>query len=279
MRSKLGRAIALGLGLALLVPSAQADWKTDYDKGLKAKDAGQWVEAQRLFASAAREEPEPAERKRFQGVVQKLYVPHYYAGLAAYRQNDCKTALEYWNHTATNAVIAGKPEKGVQASGIADCNQKLAAVSKPTTTTPTTTTPTPGPATTAPVTTTTPNKPVAVVPPPTPTPIKPTPPPVAMPSSTPAPAALVSAVEAWVGGRYDAVAQLNPAALADGRSKAQAFLLRAAARHTQAEIADDERVRESARQDIRAARQANAALSPDEILFSPRFRAFWRATR
>ena len=274
MRSKLGQAIALGLALALLAPLAQADWKTDYDKGIKAMEAGQWDEAQRLFANAAREEGEPAERKPFQGVVRKLYVPHYYAGLASYRLGDCRAALDYWNHAATNAIVAGKGDmKGVQASGIADCNQKIAAASKPTTTpttTPVVTTPS------KPV-----DKPVVVAPPPKPVETKPVPTPTpAPPSSAPAPAALVNAVESWIGGRYDAVAQLNPASLADGRSKAQGFLLRAAARHTQAELAGgDERQLELARQDVRSARAANSSLSPDETLFSPRFRAFWRATR
>lgn len=284
------RPLALGIALALAAAPVAADWKNDYDRGLKAAEAGQWAEAQRLFASAAREEPEPAERKLFQGVVRKFYAPHYYAGLAAYRQNDCKAALEYWNHGPTNALLAAKADlKGEQSRGLADCNQKLAAASTPPPTPPTTPPQTTGPTTSPPVATvptpgkppaqTPPDKPVAVAPPPQPVPAKPTPP-APGPSATPAPAALAGAVEAWVTGRYEAVAQLNPASLADARSKAQAFLLRAAARHTQAELAGgDARALEQARQDIRAARQANASLGPDEILFSPKFRAFWRATR
>jgi hypothetical protein len=280
------RALALGIALAFSATPASADWKNDYDRGLKAVEAGQWGEAQRLFANAAREEPEPAERKPFQGVVRKFYVPHYYAGLAAYRQNDCRTALEYWNHGPTNALLASKTDlKGTQSSGIADCNQKLAAASKPPVPTPTTTPSTsPTGTTSTPVATTTPSKPppdkpVVVAPPPKPVETKP--PVVATPTqaTVPAPAALVSAVEAWVAGRYDAVAQLNPASFADGRSKAQALLLRAAARHTQAELSGDKAGLQQASQDVRAARQANAALAPDEVLFSPKFRAFWRATR
>lgn len=281
MRSSSRGALALGIALALSTAPVLADWKNDYDRGIKAAESGQWQEAQRLFASAAREESEPAERKLFQGVVRKLYVPHYYAGLAAYRQNDCQTALEYWGHGPTNAILAKQADlKGMQSRGITDCNQKLAAASKPpTSTTPTSTTPSTTPSTQVATTTPTkpPDKPVATVPPPKPVETRPTPPP---PSATPAPTALVQAVEAWVAGRYDAVAQLNPASLPDGRSRAQAFLLRAAARHTQAELADgDARLLENARQDVRAARQANASLGPDEILFSPKFRSFWRATR
>jgi hypothetical protein len=104
-----------------------------------------------------------------------------------------------------------------------------------------------------------------------------TPPPT---TNTPAPAALVTAVEGFLAGRYAAVAQLDPATLADGRSRAQAHLLRAAAKFTLAQLAGGDAAQlEQARRDVRAARGANASLSPDETLFSPRFRAFWRDSR
>lgn len=290
MRSRPGlTAIAIGLGVVLLSPLARADWKKDYDRGLKAVEAGQWAEAENAFRAALSEDGSANARKRFQGVVVKLYVPHYYAGLAAYRQGNCARALEYWGNPGSAAVVAGQASlNAVQTRGVADCNTKLVAVSKPAD--PVASTP-PPPTSTVPATrtptTSTPAKPietrpvVAVPPPVTRKPaVEPAKPPVATPSSTPAPAALVSAVESYLAGRYAAVVQIDPNTFADGRAKAQGFLLRAASRYTLAELADsNDKQLEQARQDVRAARASNSNLSPDETLFSPRFREFWRSAR
>ena len=57
-------------------------------------------------------------------------------------------------------------------------------------------------------------------------------------------------------------------------------MLRAAARHSQAELAGGDPAQyEQARSDVRAAKAANASLTPDAALFPPRFRAFWQQTR
>lgn len=290
MRSRLGLAMLVGLGaLWLAVPLAHADWKKDYDRGLKAAEAGRWAEAESAFRAALSEDGSANARKRFQGVVVKVYVPHYYAGLAAYRQGNCSSALEYWSNAGSAAVVAGQSAlSSVQARGIADCNQKLAAASKPAppltpvASTPPATAPATTPSTRPPPTAVAippPIKPVATAPAAAPKPLpEPAKPPA--PIGTPAPPALVAAVESFLAGRYAAVVQLDPATLADGRSRAQAFLLRAAARYTLAELADsDGKQLEQARQDVRAARVANSNLNPDETLFSPRFRAFWRLAR
>lgn len=284
--------LALAIGLALLAGAARADWKKDYDRGLKAIEAGQWAEAEAAFRAALADDPEPNARKRFQGVVMKVYVPHHYAGVAAWRRGDCAAALNYWSHGPTSAVVATQAElQAVKAKGSAECNQKLAAAAKPTAPVATAPPPTP-PVTAAKPTAPAPTAPAATAattpastkpsPPPTATvaaPPKPVPTP-APPVSTPAPSALVTAVEAYLAGRYAAVAQLDPATLADGRAKAQGFLLRAASRYTLAQLADGDPAQlEQARRDVRAARSANASLSPDETAFSPRFRAFWRETR
>lgn len=284
--------LALAIGLTLCAGVARADWKKDYDRGLKAIEAGQWAEAEAAFRAALADDPEPNARKRFQGVVMKVYVPHHYAGVAAWRRGDCAAALNYWSHGPTSAVVATQAElQAVKAKGSAECNQKLAAAAKPTAPVATAPPPTPpatapkptAPVATAPAATTT-TTPASTKPSPPPTatvaaPPKPVPTP-APPVSTPAPSALVSAVEAYLAGRYAAVAQLDPATLADGRAKAQGFLLRAASRYTLAQLADGDPAQlEQARRDVRAARSANASLSPDETAFSPRFRAFWRETR
>lgn len=298
MRSRLALAIA-----ALLAASAaQADWKKDYDRGVKAAEAGNWAEAGSAMRSALSEDAAPSARKRFQGVVYKVYVPHHYAGLAAYRQGDCRAAMEYWGNAANASVVSGIAAlDAVQDKGIADCNAKLAAANAPAkppaATTPPSTTPaasttstastTPaGTATTAtapsasrppPVVSTTPAKPPAATPakPPEAAPAKP----VAAPAAGPAPAALAQSAEHFALGRYAEVVKTDPNAFGDARAKAQGFLLRAAARYTLAQLAGNEAALEPARADVRAARAAGNALVPDETLFSPRFRAFYGATR
>ena len=128
--------------------------------------------------------------------------------------------------------------------------------------------------------TTPPTQPPATTPakPPEPATTKPVAPP--SPAAGPAPAALVQNVQSFLEGRYAAVAASDPNGFGDARAKSHGLLLRAAARHTLAELAGgDARQLEQARADVRAARAANAALTPDEVLFSPRFRAFWSATR
>lgn len=288
MRASSSLALALALLAALGVTDARADWRKDYDRGLKAVEAGAWADAEAAFRAALNEDGQPNARKRFQGVVIKLYVPHYYAGLAAYRQGNCQRALEYWGNAASTAVVAGQAElNGVQSRATADCRTRLAASSAPT--------PAPVVAAAKPPVSQPPASTASTRPAPTPStspgiqvpakpaavataPAKPAPDPAdtAKPAVTPAPAALVTAVEAYLGGRYAAVVQFDPAALPDARAKAQGYLLRAASRHALSELGQDARLLELARQDVRAARAANRALTPDEVLYSPRFRAFWR---
>ena len=45
----------------------------------------------------ARHAMTPAERLRVYGQRYEIYAPQHYAGLAAQRQGDCKTALEFWS--------------------------------------------------------------------------------------------------------------------------------------------------------------------------------------
>jgi hypothetical protein len=253
-----------------------ADWKRDYDTGIKEFESQNWTQAEASFRSALADESEASARKRFQGTRYDVYVPHYYAGLAAYRQGACARALEYWSNSASSAVVSGIAElASTQRQGIDDCNGRLASTRPP----PTAPTPSEKP----PVDVQTPpSKPPVAAPPKNPVVSKPppaqTPPPA--PARITAPAALVTAIGHYLGGDYAALERIDPAALDEPRARADAFLMRAAARHTRALLAgSDGALLEKARGDVRAARSAYRALVPDEIAFSPRFRSFWRETR
>ena len=297
MRSNAGLVLLLGLACAL---PAHADWKRDYDRGLRAFEKQNWSDAEAAFRAALAEEATPDARKRFQGVRTAVYVPHYYAGVAAWRQGACDRAMQYWSNTASTAVVAGVSALDAeQERGTLDCRARIAAAAK---TVPATTVSKPPPSsTTAPPSGSTTTPPVAArtaanAAPPTIPVQRPTtppafdpgptattrPPPAAAPPSiiaTAVPAPLVEALDHYLAGRYDALLQLDPTRLADGRSRAQAHLLRAAARHRRAELDGSDTQLDDARRDIRAARAANASLLPDAAWFPPRFVAFWAATR
>lgn len=267
---------------------AWADWMRDYDRGVKAAESGDWQEAASYMRSAMQDNPKSNERQRFQGVRFDKYLPHHYAGLAAWRQGDCETALDFWNDASNQAAIGKVADlQSQQQNGVRDCTQRLAQAAKPAD--PVAAVPDPAP-------TQTPSRPVPTPAQPTPTrpavqnpvqvaqtPPRPSPPaptPAATPSAGPAPAALRGLVEQWVAGRYDEMLRVDPSSLPDNRARAHGFLLRAAAHFTRAKLSTNpDSALEAARRDVRAARAAMASLSPDRDLYSPRFRAFYTETR
>ncbi|MGQ0798893.1 MAG: hypothetical protein ACT4NL_02115 [Pseudomarimonas sp.] len=296
MRASGSARLATLLALLLTVVSgpALADWKRDYARGERAIADGKWAEAEALFRQAAREEPTPDVRKRFEGVVFREYAPQYWAGFAAWRQGACDRAINYWQDSANNAAVLAKIKdfKSQQDRGLADCQQQLAQTTTPTPTptptpaAPVATTPTPVATTTPvavpPVATTTPAPtptPVQVAQQPTPAPVTPTPKPTPPTADLkPAPAQLVTAADAWLSGRYGDVLGADASKVTDARARAHLHVLRAAARHAQAELASGSSLA-SAEEEVRAARRALATISPDQAMFSPRFRSFWQKTK
>ncbi|HET6603541.1 MAG TPA: hypothetical protein VFG21_04905 [Xanthomonadaceae bacterium] len=297
--------LAVLVAAALLSTPAAADWRREYDLGLRAVQSGDWAAAERHMRAALRDDGEPNAKKRFQGMRVTVYVPHYYAGLAEYRQGNCREALELWGHSPTRAVVqeAGLAAELSRYSG--ECETKLAAASRPATTVaqqpvatgaqsgPTTAPAQPasgtrtGPGTPATQPSTQPSRPAPTTvattekPPPrtTATPPPPRPQPAQPSAPRSAPPALRTAVDAYLGGRHSELAALDAARIDDTRARALALMLRAAARYGQGEREGDDKALATAREDVLAARRAAPSLALDESLFSPRFRAFVRATR
>lgn len=274
------RVLAAALLLALAAPeSVLADYRA-YARGQEAAADGDWAEVEREMQQALAANPDPKVRVKLYGQRFAPYVPQYYLGLAAYRQNDCAAAMRWFGDAAAAPVIAQVPEfRGVADAARGDCNAKLAA-NKPVTDKPPPATPD-RPGTDKP----TPDKPVVQVPPVT---NKPTPPvatpdkPVVVPTpSTPAvPAALQTALQQWLAGRYRDVVAGGTSGL-QGKALAHLHLLRASAYFAQSEIdpANAAVLRASAAQEVRNARRVQAAIVPDAGFHSPRFRAFFAATR
>jgi hypothetical protein len=282
--------------------AAYADVGSDYAKGVAAAKDGKWAEVESTMKSVLAQKGDPAARMRLYGMVFDSYVPRYYLGLAAFRQGRCQDAVQNWEDPATRAIIAGNSAlSGVADSGLRECKTRLAQTATPT---PTTTTATPAQTTVAQQTpTTTPTRPpvstpsqqptqpptqqptqVARVDPPRPTQTQTqtqtTPPP--RPAGVPAPASLVSALDNFLSGRYEAVASLNTDQISEPRAKYHALLVRAASRYTWAQMRGEQAgapLLAQAQADVRAAKQLNASATPDQALFSPRFRQFYQQTR
>lgn len=271
------RRLAVLIAAALLAPAvAWADYKA-YARGQQAAEKQDWGAVETAMQEALAGNPTPKVRVKLYGQRFAPYVPHYYLGLAAYKQNDCASAMRWFGDAAAAAVIAQLSEfKGVADTARGDCSAKLALAAP--------TKPPPPPATTATastaagVSTPVPAKPPATSTP-TPTPVKP------QPSATAAtavsvPAALQGALQQWLGGRYRNVVSASVAGV-QGKALAHLHLLRAASSHalSEIEVANAAAHRSRAEQEIRSARAVQPTIAPDAGFYSPRFRAFFSSVR
>lgn len=282
---------------ALLAASpVLSDYKDSYSRGLEAAKDGDWATVRQRMQEAIQDNPTAAQRVRLYGQRWEPYVPQFYLGLAAFKQGDCATALTQWRSPANSGVIASVPNlKAEQDRSAAACDTRVAQQPKPE---PPKTDPKPGTGTTAPTTPDggrePPKPPPPKTEPPKTEPPKTEPPRTEPPKTEPpkappkpaetpiaqrVPAPLLEAFRNYLGGRYAEVARINPDSFADARSRAQAYLIRAAARQIQAELDSSAAGLDAARADIRAVRAANPGLVPDPALFSPRFRSLYSATR
>jgi len=290
-------ARALGFGLLVCAAVAHADFKDDYAHGVRAFEDGHYDEARKLLQDALSAHAEPAARMRLYGQIFKPYVPQHYLGLIALKQGDCTAMRSQWGSSENRQIILQLPEiaseeerAGVGCGGKLATNEKPPELPKPTENPPTKPTENP-PA--KPTEIPPPAKPVEnppakpaenppakppVVPPPKP-PEKPVEkpvekPPVAEKAEPPKP--LVEAFDNYLAGRYAEVTRINPDTYADPRARFHAYLVRAAAKYTQARLAADDVLLTGAKADAAAARALDGRSVPDATLFSPAFREFYQ---
>ncbi|MBK7145445.1 MAG: hypothetical protein IPH76_09650 [Xanthomonadales bacterium] len=275
------RRLAVLIAAALLAPAvASADYKA-YARGQEAAEKQDWGAVETAMQEALAGNPTPKVRVKLYGQRFAPYVPHYYLGLAAYKQNDCAGAMRWFGDAAAAAVIAQLTEfKGVADTARGDCSAKLALAtpSKPPPTATTAAAPN-----AAGVTTPAPVKPAATTTPAPPlVPTKPQPGATTATTATPAtvPAALQNALQQWLGGRYRNVVSASLAGV-QGKALAHLHLLRAASSHalSEIEVANAAAHRSRAEQEIRSARAAQPSIALDAGFYSPRFRAFFSSVR
>ena len=275
------RILGLGaLSMLTFASVAHADFKEDYAHGVRAYEAGDYGAAQKFFQDALDAHAEPAARMRLYGQIFRPYVPQHYLGLIGLKRGDCATLRAQWGSSDNRQImlqlpdIAAEEERdGAACSGaIAKAEQKPVAppVEKPPEVTP--------------------QKAVAIAPAPKPvappTPPKPPPvvekPPVEKPvvaEKAAPPEGLVQAFDQFLAGHYMDVARINPDAYADVHARFHAYLVRAAARYTQARLIPDEAMLAGAKADVVAARALDARTAPDATLFSPTFREFYASAK
>lgn len=271
------RLLAWSMAVALGWPvAAVADYRA-YARGQEAAADANWAEVEREMQQALAGNPVPKVRVKLYGQRFAPYVPQYYLGLAAYRQGDCTAAMRWFGDASAAAVIAQLSEfKGVADAARTDCTARLAA-NKPPPTQPAAEPP-------AKPVVATPAKPVPATDKPvvqTPPPVKPTPPATKPEPATPtAPAALQTALQHWLSGRYREVVAGSTSGV-QGKALAHLHLVRAAAYFAQSEIdpANAAALRGSAEQEVRSARRALPTIAPDAGFHSPRFRGFVAGVR
>lgn len=269
--------VLFGLAVLASVSAAHADYKDDYAHGVKSYEAGDYAEAQKLIREALDSHAEPAVRARLYGQVFAPYVPQHYLGLIALKQGDCSSARAQWDSSENKQIIAQLPDIAgeEQRAGAACGGAKNVAKVEP---------PKPAPPEKPPAEEKPPVPKEVAITTPTPKPVTPPPPPPKPVEKPPVaekaapPDALVQAFDQYLGGRYAEVARINPDAYADSRARLHAYLVRAAAKYTQARIAADDTLLASAKADAAAARALDARLTPDATLFSPGFREFYNAS-
>lgn len=168
----IGRRLLLSLAtlLGLLICQASwADYKDDYQDGVKAAERGDWATTRRIMQSVLQENSKPARRLRTYGVnFINNYVPHYYLGMAEMNLGNCSAALQALNNAASKAVVNRASDlSSRQNAAIKQCDDKLRLVDN--TPPPQPIQPPPEPIQTPPTPVETPPKPVVTPPKPTPT--------------------------------------------------------------------------------------------------------------
>jgi hypothetical protein len=252
-----GRPTLLALALAACVAaaSAHAEFQDDYALGLKAIDDGRLQEARRYLEKAVAAQPEPVDKVVLNGNNTQPYLPYHFLGFIAYRLGECDVAKAHWENPANRRMVGRLTQVRQQEQSLMDsCRPRRADAAKQEA------------------------APAAATPPAS------APPAAASASADAAsehvpPPRLVRAVDSYLAGRYVDATRIEPESFPAARTRFHAFLIRAAARFTLAQINGDKMLLAAARADAHSAQVLDAKAAPDEALYSPKFRTFYAQAR
>lgn len=121
------RTAVIAMGLALfLAPAGHAIRKPEeFKAGLKAQDRGDWQGSIPLLRLSLEKLPENGELVRIYGTKYKSYLPHYYLGLAFYRQNNCAAALKEWERCLGVGAVQAKEEHQALLDHVSECQARV----------------------------------------------------------------------------------------------------------------------------------------------------------
>ena len=128
MTARARRVLAAALLAALLgAAAARADYRETFRQGIVAVDNQDWPEVARLMRSAAAEQTKEGESVRIYGTRFLPYLPHFYLGLALFRQKDCEGALAQWKESEDQGAVKGTARWNALTHDRDVCAQSLAA--------------------------------------------------------------------------------------------------------------------------------------------------------
>jgi hypothetical protein len=268
------RAAAFVAALACAA-GAHADFQDEYALGLRAVDEGRFEDARKYLERALALQSEPVDKVMLNGNVEQPYLPYHFLGIVAWKLGECDTAKAQWGNPTNRRMIGRINQIRQQEQRLAETCKPKATIAAAPPEPPPPAAPAEAPPAAAPAEpeNTAPAKPPAAR---TQAPRPATEPPPASPASERAPPArLLRAVEEYLSGRYADAERIDPESLPAGRARFHAYLVRAAARYTLAQVDGDKALLGRARADAASAYRLDPQASPDEIAFSPAFRAFY----
>ena len=272
MREKAFRATAV-LALLFLTLLAEAQAPASFREGVVAFEKGEWSKAEQLMRDTIAVNPKESEGTvRIAGQWFETYVPHYFLARALAKQRKCAEALVAFAESERQGVTPGiedfarhlKSRDGCKGGRELTFDVPLAGGTPPPKSKDTTTTIAPPPKTNDPV----------IVPPKVitpPTDVEVAPPKGPDPETR---ARLVSAVAAYLDGRYEeTVRLLEERELSDRTASAEAALFRAAAQHALYRIggAKDAALRDEVIRGLVRYRSLRPNGRPDPRVFPPAF--------
>jgi len=98
--------------LALGRATAFADYRENYEKGIKAIDHNDWGRAMESLRAAVTENSVEGERVLIYGMRYKPYLPHYYLGLAYFSTGNCRAATKAWAESDRQGPVRETAEYG-----------------------------------------------------------------------------------------------------------------------------------------------------------------------
>ena len=112
------------LGAAWPVSAAlPSTWRKpeEFKTAIRAQDQGQWQTSVELIRLAIQKQPEDGKRVRISGNRYRSYLPHFYLGLALYKQGDCAGALKEWERSLKLGAVQTTEESATLRTYLSDC--------------------------------------------------------------------------------------------------------------------------------------------------------------